>query len=289
MKKKVLITGAGGLIGLGLASHIKNHTDGVKITGVTSSKKNINNFDNVITALLGQPMNIPKQEYDAIVHCAFDKNEKSNILNTSGTIKWADEAEKAGIKVQIFMSSISSQSDFLSSYGSSKKQLEKWFLSKGHYVLRLGLVIANGGMFGRLVNSISASPVIPLIGGGKYMIFPTDPEMIFDLVKRIIERDIIQPDKTGFNLQFKKGVRLKNILQILKHRTGKRPILIPVPYFLAYSLLKIAGLFKFLKMDIDTGNLKGMKWNSRISMRSDIYHLGYSERSLSEMIKNIEI
>ncbi|MCK5222874.1 MAG: NAD(P)-dependent oxidoreductase [Candidatus Aminicenantes bacterium] len=289
MKKKIVITGAGGLISNGIAAYLKKKDKDIEITGVSPEMSKIDNFDHVIIKRFGETLSIPDKKFDLIIHCAFDKENKSNELNTRGTIDWAGDAEKAGIKKHIFLSSISSQSEFLSPYGKSKKDLEKWFLEKNYFVFRLGLVIANGGMFGRLLSSIKNSPVIPLISGGKFLVFPTDPETIYDHVYKILQDKVIQDQGKIWNLQYKQGTSLKDILILLKKRTGKKVIFFPVPYYLIYPVVKLVEIIKIPGIDIDTGNLKGLKWNSRISLGSDLESLGYPERDLAEIINNLDL
>jgi nucleoside-diphosphate-sugar epimerase len=289
MKKKIVITGAGGLISNGIAAYLKKKDKDIEITGVSPEMAKIDNFDHVIIKRFGETLSIPDNKFDLIIHCAFDKDDKSNELNTRGTIEWAGDAEKAGIKKHIFLSSISSQSEFLSPYGKSKKDLEKWFLEKNYYIFRLGLVIANGGMFGRLVSSIKNSPVIPLISGGKFLVFPTDPETIYDHVYKILQDKIIQHQGKIWNLQYKAGTSLRDILILLKKRTGRKVLFIPVPYSLVYPVVKLVEIIKIPGIDIDTGNLKGLKWNSRISLRSDLESLGYPERDLADIINKIDL
>jgi len=287
--KNIFITGAGGLISNGIARSLKGKENDIHITGNSPDNDKIENFDQVIINRFGEPLSIPDKKFDLIAHCAFDKDDKTNELNTSGTIKWAEDAEKAGIKKHLFLSSISSQSSFLTPYGKSKKYLEKWFLERGHYVFRLGLVIENGGMFGRLVSSIKNSPMIPLISGGKFLVFPTDPETIYDLVYRISEGDKIGKRGEAWNLQYKDGITLKEILSLIRGKIGKNPVFIPVPYSLVFGGLKILELIRLPGIDIDTGNLKGLKWNSRISLESHLESFGYKERDLSRVIEDIKL
>ena len=285
--KHIYITGAGGLISSGIARSLKRMDKPVHITGNSPDGGSIPYFDRVIANRFGEPLAIPGNKFDLIIHCAFDKDDKSNDLNTSGTLKWAEDAGNAGIKKQLFLSSISSQSAYLSPYGKSKKILEDWFLERGHIVFRLGLVIANGGMFGRLLGSILNSPVVPLIGGGRFLVFPTDPETIYDLVYRISEGKVNGAPDGAWNLQYKAGISLKGILSLICSRTGRRPVFIPVPYTLVFAGLKLIEMIRLPGIDIHTGNLKGLKWNSRISLQSHLEALGYEERALHGVIKEI--
>jgi len=287
LKKKILITGAGGLISNGTASYLKIKDKNIEVTGISRTERKRGNYDHIICSRFGERLKITDKKFELIIHSAFDKDDKSNEINTSGTKKWAQDAEKAGIKNQIFLSSISSQSEFLSSYGKSKKELEKWFLDRGHIVFRLGLVIADGGMFGRLLSSIKNSPIIPLISGGEFLVFPTDPETIYNLIHRISLGEV--PDNCGepLNLHFEKGSTLKDILRELSKSMNKKAVFLPVPYSLVYPIVKIASLIKLPGLNIDTGNLKGLKWNSKLSLRSDLKDLGYKEQNLTELINRL--
>ena len=287
MKKNILITGAGGLISNGTAAYLKRKEKDIEITGISPVEGKIDNFDHILCNRFGEHLSLPDKKFDLIVHCAFDKDDKSNEVNTRGTKEWAQDAEKAGIKKHIFLSSISSQSEFLSSYGESKKELEKWFLDRGQIVFRLGLVIANGGMFGRLLSSIKNSPIIPLISGGKFLVFPTDPETIYDLVFRILSGESPGRKKEPLNLHFYRGVTLSKLLLDLSRHIGRKVVFLPVPYSLVYPAVKIASMIKLPGLDINTGNLKGLKWNSRLSLRSDLKALGYQEKPLEEMFRNL--
>ncbi len=289
MKKRILITGANGLISNGIVAYLKKKDQDIEITGVSPEMAKIDNFDHVIIKRFGETLSIPDKKFDLIVHCAFDKDDKSNELNTKGTIQWAGDAEKAGIKNHIFLSSISSQSEFLSPYGKSKKDLETWFLKKNYFVFRLGLVIANGGMFGRLVKSIQTSPVIPLISNGKFLVFPTDPETIYDLVYKILHGDTIRHQGKLLNLQYKNGTPLREILILLKKKMKRGTLFIPVPYYLVYPIVKLIEIMKIPGIDIDTGNLKGLKWNSKISIPSHLESLGYTEQNFIDLIEKIRL
>lgn len=287
MKKKILITGAGGLISNGVAGYLKQKEKNIEITGVSPEEGNIENFDTIIKCRFGEPLKIPSGEFDLVLHCAFDKDDKSNEMNTRGTREWALSTEASGIKKHIFLSSISSQSGYLSSYGKSKKELEHWFLERGHIVFRLGLVIANGGMFGRLLSSLFSSPVIPLIGGGKFLVFPTNPENIYDLVYRILKGEIKDNGGTPWNLQYSRGISLKEILVKLSRSLGRKVIFLPIPYSLIYPIVKVISLVRIPGVDIDTGNLKGLKWNSLLSLESHLADLGYEERPMDELFRNL--
>ena len=281
------LTGAGGLISNGVAGYLKQKDRNIEIIGVSPVEGNIEHFDTIIQCRFGERLDIPPGEYDLVLHCAFDKDDKSNEMNTRGTLEWVASAEKAGIKKQVFLSSISSQSGYLSPYGKSKKELEHRFLEKGYIVFRLGLVIANGGMFGRLLSSLFSSPVIPLIGGGKFLVFPTNPGNIYDLVFRIFKGNIRDNAGKPWNLQYRSGITLRELLNKLSLSIGRKVTFLPIPYSLIYPVVKVVSLLRIPGIDIDTGNLKGLKWNSRLSLRSDLEYLGYEEKPLDELFRNL--
>src|SRR4030065_1184640 len=108
-----------------------------------------------------------KNKIDAVIHGAYSRWDRENKINAEGTRLWVEQAEKNGVGLQIFISSISAAEDSVSSYGQKKFEVEKWFIEHNHVVFRLGLVIGNGGIFQTITSMVKKYPLIPLIDSGK--------------------------------------------------------------------------------------------------------------------------
>ncbi len=82
-----------------------------------------------------------------------------------------EEAEAAGVPLQIFLSTLSAEPDALSDYGRAKYELEQRFTAAQQIVFRLGVVVGDGGMYARIRSSATRLPVTPLLDGGRQLIY----------------------------------------------------------------------------------------------------------------------
>ncbi len=108
----------------------------------------------------------------AVVHAALATGPDSYQVNVAGTTRWLEEAQAAGVPLQIFLSSLSAAPAALADYGRAKYALEERFTAAGGVVFRLGVVVGPGGMFGRMVESARRFPVVPLLDGGRQRLYP---------------------------------------------------------------------------------------------------------------------
>ncbi len=184
--RKVLITGANGFIAKNIARVLKE--TGFSIIGTSRHPVFVPEYDEIIRGVLGEPLKdvFENHKIDVVVHCAYDKDDIDNDNNAEGTLIWAEQAEKSEVGLQIFMSSISADSDALSPYGQKKYEVEKWFITHNQLVFRLGLVVGNGGLFGRIVATVKKSPLIPLIDKGKTLMYLSDIDTISQVVRDTI-------------------------------------------------------------------------------------------------------
>ena len=100
---------------------------------------------------------------ETVVHLAYDRKAAIE-LNVEGVKRVFNAAKEAGASRQIFVSSYSARPDALSEYGRLKYLLESFFLECGQTIVRPGLVIGNGGLFGRNMEKILHTPLMPFAG-----------------------------------------------------------------------------------------------------------------------------
>src|SRR6185437_10369822 len=124
---RIFITGVSGYLGSSLAQYLT--AQGHTISG--SSRRTPANPDRA----------------DIVIHAAHDFTRGAMDRNLELTHAAFASAKKCGVKRQIFLSSYSARADAESEYGQTKYRLEQTFLDAGETVLRLGLVIGNGGLF----------------------------------------------------------------------------------------------------------------------------------------------
>jgi nucleoside-diphosphate-sugar epimerase len=282
-----LITGANGFIAKNTARALKEA--GCFIIGTSRNPVPVSNYDEIVYGVLGEPLKdvFENHKLDAVIHCAFDKGDTDNISNAEGTYIWAEQAEKSNVALQIFMSSLSADEAAFAPYGQKKFEVEQWFLRHNHVVFRPGLVIGNGGLFGRIITTVKKSPVIPLIDYGKTLTYFTD----VDTLSEIIRDTVLGKNKvTGsriWNLQQEAPVYFGDVLkEIAKHYNMTR-LFIPVPHIIISFILRLTEKMTFLKHGINVNNLKGMRQHGQREYKSDLASLGYEELSIEAMIKKL--
>ena len=222
---------------------------------------------------------------DAVVHCAFNKNDIDNRKNAGGTIIWAEQAEHNNVGLQIFMSSLSADKDAAAPYGEKKYEAEKWFLAHNHVILRPGLVIGNGGLFNTIVAMVKKSPVIPLIDSGRTIAYVSDIDTISSIIRDLILHNKKVEGGKVWSIQQETPLFLGDILKEIGKQCRLSRLFIPIPYFILSILLNLGEMFKFKGIGVNTNNLKGIRQFSRKKYTSDLGRLGYMETPINVLIK----
>ena len=283
--KKVLITGANGFISKSISKRLKE--SGMFVIGTSRTADPVRNFDKVIGGVLGEPLNgvYEKHEIDVIIHCAYDKHDIDNRRNAEGTILWAEEAERNNVGLQIFMSSLSADKDAIAPYGKKKYEVERWFIEHNQVIFRLGLVAGSEGLFGRIISTVRRSLVVPLVDGGKTLTYLTDIDTLCNVaLDTVLGENEIQRGKVWF-LQQETPFFFVDILMEIKRQSNLFRIFIPIPFIMIALIVSILEKFRFLKLGINTNNLKGMRQLGGKKFKSDLDFLGYSETPLEKLIE----
>lgn len=285
----MLITGANGFIAKKIARVLKE--EGYFVIGTSRSPVSLPEYDEVIRGVLGEPLEdvFTNHKVDAVVHCAYDKDDLDNVKNTEGTLIWAEQAEENNVAQQIFMSSLSADKNAYSSYGQKKYEAEKWFMDHNHVVFRPGLVIGNGGLFGRIAATVKKSPVIPLIDNGKSFTYFT---AVDTLSKVVCDTVTGKNDVTGYRvwyLQQESPVFFGDVLREIAKQFNLSRLFIPVPHFVVSLILGFSERVNIASIGINVNNLKGLRQHGQRKYQSDLKHLGYREDTIEIMIKNLMI
>ncbi len=201
---------------------------------------------------------------DVIVHGAYDA-AASYSTNYDGTILIYEAARSAAVARQIFISSYSARADAASEYGKLKYALERFFQAQGQSVVRPGLVIGNGGLFGRNMRKILASPVMPLLDGGR------------DQLPLIGIRDftaamtaILEEGRTGtYNLFDPSLVTMRALVRTVNTAAGHRALYLSISASLAEFMLSVCERCG-IRLPVDRGNLRALKANQQPIHQSDL-------------------
>ncbi len=282
--KTVLISGVNGFIGHNLAKSLKE--TGWKIIGVDIEEKENKHLDVFYRRRLLESLEdvFDRERLGAFIHCAYHMGKDEFKINVEGTKLWAEEARQKAVPLQIFLSSISAHEDANSVYGKLKYETEKYFLHIHQVVLRLGMVIGNGGFFGRIVQTVKRWPILPLIGRGRFLVYFLGIEDICKAVRYFIDKQDILPKGVIWNIFQPKPTTLRGMMQTIKKEYGLRRFFLPVPYGAVLSAVLILERIPFLKVKINSNNIKGLKQYENLAVESDLLKLGLREISLEELI-----
>ena len=104
---------------------------------------------------------------DVLVHGAFVEYGpdclEADAINREGTRRVVAAAREHGTRV-VYLSTMSAHPGALSHYGRNKLELEEMFDPERDAILKLGLVLGAGGLFGSMAGLLRNVRVVPLPG-----------------------------------------------------------------------------------------------------------------------------
>lgn len=279
---KAFITGINGFIGSALARSLLQR--GHETVGSVSTKEKLASASGHSTNCYVVRMNEGFdseifQGVETLVHCAHDLRKGKSTVNIEGTKKLARAAINQGVKWQMYVGSYSAHEQATSEYGRTKLELEKFFLSLGHMVVKPGLVVGNGGIFLKMSDFLQKYPLVPLIDGGRGKLTIVS---ISDLTTSLVQ--LIETPKPGcFRLYNDEQVSFKELLVQVKRARGLKTVLVPVPGQIVYMGLWMADKLG-LPFQVDTGNLRGFQANQSVQESSDLLQFVLHPMAFAETV-----
>jgi nucleoside-diphosphate-sugar epimerase len=247
---RIFITGIGGFLGGTLAEHLA-----VRSHEVRGSKRSEMQLGDAFDPLVFAGM-------DAVIHCAYDFTPGARRKNVDGTRAWFAAASAQGVRLQVLLSSYSARPDADSEYGQTKFEMERMFAT----VLRPGLVIGDGGLYGKQREAIRRIPIVPVIGDGSQ---PTAVIRIKDFLTAATR--VIEEERTGaFNLYYARQPSYRELVGIM--REGQRTIFLPIPAGLAMAMARAAETLH-LPVPVNPGQIRALLGNRTAPWISDLANL----------------
>ena len=177
-----------------------------------------------------------------VVHAAWDMQaSRMDELErgcVAGSLRLVEAAYAAGARV-IFISSISAFAGARSAYGRAKLQVEQAVLAAGGIVLRPGLVVGDGGMFGALRQSLAKAKFVPMIGSGKAPQFLLPEATLVEAVQAAIAGRF-DAEHAPVTLADPTPVPFRDMVRRLALEAGRKVVLVPVPWQLLYVAFRTA-------------------------------------------------
>ncbi len=171
---------------------------------------------------------------DAILHTALDPAPGAYDLNVGGTRRWLDEGRAAGAGVQVLLSSLSAAENALAEYGRGKWALEQAFQAAGEVAVRLGVVVGQGGMFARLVESARRSPVVPMLGGGQQLLYVLGVARLAEILRDIMREPALTDGSESlrgrsWNLPQPNPYTLREVMDAIVRGYGLKRLTLTLP------------------------------------------------------------
>ena len=206
---------------------------------------------------LANPLDVSKFDgADYLIHTAYQPyskiNQNSRIVNYTGTQQLIAACIEREIKI-IFLSTMSAHDHAESSYGRSKFEIEKIFNPEKDLVLKLGLVLGCGGVFYKIVSTISQSKLVPVIASDK-LIQTVTLEKLSELLEIGMKNGI-----TGiFAVGEAVPVTLIEFYKEIAAAIGVKSVFVPVPLGLIQFVCCITESLGII-LPFTTENLLGLK------------------------------
>jgi len=233
---KVVVTGASGFLGGALVSAFLARGDNV--TAVVHRPPRSGMPVPWHRGALGEVLpEIALAGVELLVHGAHDMRPGSRRRNVEGTQLWYEQADRAGAVSQVFISSLSAHPASPSEYGRTKHEVESLLMPRGGAVVRPGLVVGGGGLFGALVQLVRRLPVLPVPGGRTVRVFLT---ALDDLVEVITRRRALSR-RSALNVFGDVPVSIVDLVEGLRRHLGARGISLPIPAALSRLSLGLAA------------------------------------------------
>jgi NADH dehydrogenase len=177
-------------------------------------------------------------ETDAVVHLvgiiAESRRQTFDAVHVRGTQALLAAAREAGVSLFVHMSALGARGDAAATkYHRSKWEAEEAVRGSplAHVVLRPSIIAGPGNAaIGMMVNMLRFSPVVPVIGDGRYEMQPVWIGDVAEVIARALER----PDLRGtFELGGAERLTYHQVLDHLEAALGVRRPRVSVPVGIA--------------------------------------------------------
>lgn len=255
---RILIIGATGFVGTHLASVAT--AQGIEVVALSRSGTCPEGAVQAFAWSFGRP--VPEGACKGVacaVHLAHDFDGEDGARRTiESTIAITSQLQAAGVSRQLFFSSYSAGDHASSYYGRTKHSLEQALVVQpGVVIVRPGLVLGEGGIYGRIRKWARVLPLVPLPGGGRGKV----PVIEIEKLCRLTVKLAVDSDPPAEANLFERELKsLRQLVLEAAAEVGHRPWVLPVPAALLIGTLKLAAWLR-IPLPVNADNLVGFLAN----------------------------
>ena len=221
-----------------------------------------------------------------ILHLAGRVNGRAEDLKESNTFltqRLVEASKRAGVRRIIFVSSAAAHLR-KGPYGQTKWEAEEILKSSGidYLIFRPALIYGPGDSknVATLEKLIKRFPVLPLLGGGRFLI---QPVYVDDVVSCLVAALQSPAANQSYYLAGPSQISLKEMLETLAASLGKKVPLIPLPLKPVQTLARAwSGLFPRTRLPVK--QILELDQHSAFEIESARKDFGFSPRTFQEGI-----
>lgn len=192
---------------------------------------------------------------EAVFHLAWDrKTPPRKNQSVSGLHLAMREFSLHGISKQWFISSYSASEFATSFYGREKWKAEQYATALGVGIIRPGLVIGDGGIYGSIQRFARACRIIPIPRGYE----PKIPVIALDgLTRSMVDLLHVESETTIHKLYDRNFHSLRSLITMSASANKKRPIFLRVPFIMLFSALYLSSKLR-LPVGVSADSLRSL-------------------------------
>lgn len=282
---RIGITGARGFIGSHLVARFVERGHEVHAYQRTASALPL---PGVIPHRFEMPHAIEPREFeglDVLIHGALVEygpaRRDADAVNLQSLDRLIEITRARNIRL-VFLSSFSAHAEARSHYGRNKLALEGRLDPSRDAILRLGLVLGVGGLFGSMVDLIRSARVIPLPDGGRQPIQTLWMGDLLTVVERVVSQNIVG----RYEVATPEVYTMRELYRTVMRELGVSRPLVPVP--LALVGLGVATLETLrVPFSINSENVLGLKYLRAFDNAADMRVLGVAPLGLADSVRRL--
>ena len=256
----ILVSGSSGFIGSHIVAELASQ--GQSVLALTRKVQGDANAAGIMEISWSFTETLPENKLGSLcyaIHLAHDFDGALGAERTvSGTLELITTCRKAGAKRQIFLSSLSAHAGAQSRYGQTKYKIEQSLANMPDVVIiRPGLVLGNGGLYGRISRWVKRFPIVPLPDGGRGKISVINISVLSRQMIFVLFADHVGD---AYNLFEEMPKTLRELVLEEARAVGRKIFIIDLSANFLIALLSAFEACK-IKLPVTSDNLQGFVAN----------------------------